>query len=250
MKTRNKETGLIEGIDYKFNNDGTINWRSMIDPSCLVVNKDSKETVEKQFGKKISEIDLRDVEDKHILILLSGIKRLAQLRGIRYVKQKLSHCSNEKAACVCSITFIPNIETDGMEFTFSDVGSASLYSTSSFAQLYLESIAANRAFVRCVRNALGINIIGRDEIDDAASAKARQSPPSQELEKEQVTGFKAQDFLKSTCEKRTNCNFEGIKKASILKKTEFNSNPEEWTKFEDIPDTDCYTILTHLNSKK
>lgn len=249
---RNKETGLIDGIDYKFNLDGTINWRAMIDPSCLVIKKDSREIVEKQFNKKISEIDLREVEDKHILILLSGIKKIAQLRGIKCVKQKLEFCCSEKAACVCEIEFIPNVESSGESYTFSDVASASYYSTTGEFQLALEAIAANRAFVRCVRNALGINIVGRDEIDDAASAKAKNKPPSFQADEvitviPETTGFKAQDFLLSICKKR-NLEFPAIKKAAIGKKLEFNIDPETWIDFSNISDTDCYTIINHLTS--
>lgn len=255
MMTRNKETGLVDGVDYKFNVDGTVNWRAMIDPSYLVIKKDSRETVEKQFGKKINEIDLREVDDKHILILLFGIKKLAQLRGIKSVKQRLEYCSNEKACTVCEIEFLPNFESSGQPYTFSDVASASYFSTTNEFQLVLEAISANRAFVRCVRNALGINIVGRDEIDDAASARAREKSPLAQITEDsskkdvEITGFSAQDNLEAVCKNR-NIEFAAIKKSALGKKSEFTVDPETWTSFRDIKNLDCYTILAHLEDSK
>lgn len=249
-KLKRNESGLLDGVEYKFNADNTINWRAMIEPQFLVVKRDSKEIVEKQFGKKISEIDLREVEDKHLLILLQGIKQVLRLRGAKSVEQNLSCCSPDKAAAVCRITFLENFETDGNEFIFSDVGSASYHSTSGFAQLYLESIAANRAFVRCVRNALGINIVARDEIDDGANEIAKTKSPLQqkeEKENEAPTGFTAQDTLNSICSKRS-LTFADIQKAAVAKKQDFTTSPDTWTDFTSIPSLDCFTILDKLNS--
>ncbi len=248
---KRNELGLLEGIEYKFNPDGTVNWRAMIEPQFLVVKKESKDAVEKQFGKKTNEIDLREVEDRHILILLGGIKKLAQLRGVKSVKQKLEYCSNDKSACVCEIEFIPNFENSNQSYIFSDVGSASFFSTTGEFQLVLEAIAANRAFVRCVRNALGINIVGRDEIDDTASAKAREKSPLQQKEESEDSnssgGFKPQDTLKTLCQQRK-ISFEDIKKAALAKVGEFSEKPEIWKDFSDIPSLDCFTILNKLHS--
>ena len=53
-----------------------------------------------------------------------------------------------------NITYLPNYETNFKEVTFSDVANATIENTSSFAKKFLETIACNRAFVRCVRNFL------------------------------------------------------------------------------------------------
>ncbi len=247
---KRNDLGLLEGTTYIYNDDGTINWRAMIEPQFLAVKRDSKEAVEKQFGKKISEIDLREVEDKHLLLLLGGIRKLLTLRSAKSVKQKVEFCSNENVVVRCTIVFNGNFETQGQEFTYSDIGSASYFSVSGEFQLFLSSIAANRAFVRCVRNALGINIVGRDEIDDAASAQARAKSPlqqTQEVTDDAPTGFKAQDTLKSICNKR-NLKFDDVQKAASAKASEFTSPPDKWVDFDSIPSLDCFTILDKLNS--
>ena len=48
---------------------------------------------------------------------------------------------------------------------YSDTANATLDNTDSFCAKFLETIACNRAFVRCVRNYLGVHIVGADEID-------------------------------------------------------------------------------------
>jgi len=39
MTYKRNEAGLLEGVDYKFNDDGSVDWRSMIDPKHLYPNK-------------------------------------------------------------------------------------------------------------------------------------------------------------------------------------------------------------------
>ena len=54
--------------------------------------------------------------------------------------------------------------------TYTDVGNATLANTDAFCAKFLETIACNRAFVRCVRNYLNIHIVGADEIDKSKGA--------------------------------------------------------------------------------
>src|SRR6056300_1922725 len=61
--------------------------------------------------------------------------------------------------------FSPNYETFGQSVIFQDMANATLDNTSSFATKFLETIACNRSFVRCVRNFLNVHIVGDDEID-------------------------------------------------------------------------------------
>ena len=65
---------------------------------------------------------------------------------------------------------VSNYETGGQPVSFSAIGDASLSNTFDFAQNYLAAIAENRAFVRCVRNFLKINIVAKDEIGPSNSA--------------------------------------------------------------------------------
>ena len=75
--------------------------------------------------------------------------------------------SSDYVVATCRINWIPNYETENNSVTFSAVGDASPNNTSNFAKYFLGPIAENRAFVRCVRNFLRINVTGADEIGSA-----------------------------------------------------------------------------------
>jgi hypothetical protein len=147
--------GLIKGIDYVFNEDGLIDWRKMIKTEHLVPNKD-----------RTSETDVSKLKDSQLIILLGGIKDLAQIRGYTDVRYDVVSPSPNYVVATCSISWKPNYETEGQEVTFSSIGDASHENTKSFAKLYLGPIAENRAFVRCVRNFLKINIVSAEELGD------------------------------------------------------------------------------------
>lgn len=242
LKFKRNSSGLLDGIDYKFREDGTIDWRAMVDPKFLVINKDSEADLVKKFEKPISEIPVTEIEDSNLLILLQGIKNLARLRGYTRLESRVDFANDNKAAVVTTITWLPNFETEGHAITFSGVGSASLESTSGFGQLYLESIAENRAFVRAVRNFLGIAIVGKDEIDEIASKKV--------IEKEQeaaVNPHGPHAVLTKMLE-NMGLNFEQFK-AKIAQAVEAESsgfNPNEWNVLSDIKPKDVYKLIDIL----
>lgn len=155
--SRNKY-GLINSneIKYVYNDDGTINWRAMVKPQYLVPNR-----------QKTQETDVSKLEDKDLLILLGGIKELAQIRGYADVSYKVVSATDNYFATSCRITWLPNYETEGREISFESLADASTNNTKSFARYFLAAIAENRAFVRCVRNFLKINIVGQEELGDA-----------------------------------------------------------------------------------
>ena len=150
--------GLINNKDtnYTYNEDGTINWRAMVKTQYLVPNR-----------QKTQETDVSKLEDKDLLILLGGIKELAQIRGYTNVTYKVVAASESYFATSCRITWIPNYETEGREISFESLADASGSNTKSFARYFLAAIAENRAFVRCVRSFLRINIVGQEELGDA-----------------------------------------------------------------------------------
>ena len=78
-------------------------------------------------------------------------------------------CEEDHVAVICRVTFLPNYETGSKAVTFQDMANATLNNTSSFATKFLETIACNRAFVRCVRNFLNVHIVGDDEIDKSSN---------------------------------------------------------------------------------
>jgi hypothetical protein len=166
-KIKRDANGLIVGssVDYHFNKDGLIDWRKMVKTEHLVPNR-----------QKTSETDVSKLEDNQLIILLGGIKELAQIRGYTDVKYNIVSPSSDYVAATCSITWIPNYETEDKGVTFSGVGDASPNSTQSFAKYFLGPIAENRAFVRCVRNFLRINIVGQEELPGNTKFIADSSP--------------------------------------------------------------------------
>lgn len=158
--------GLIDGIQYTYNEDGFIDWRKMIKPEFLVPNKQLFENA----GKSIPN-SIEGLEDKDLLILLAGIKYLARVRGYSSVEYTLCSPAPEYVSAVCKITWNPNYETENKSIIFSGVGDASYFNTSGFGKNFLGPIAENRAFVRCVRNFLNITILGQDEISSDKNAE-------------------------------------------------------------------------------
>ena len=154
-KIKRDDNGLITGssVEYIFNELGFVDWRKMVKREHLVPNR-----------QKTSETDVSELDDKDLIILLGGIKELAQIRGYTSVRYDVHSPCPEYVVATCTMAWIPNYETEGREVTFSGIGDASPNNTQSFAKFFLGPIAENRAFVRCVRNFLKINIVGQEEL--------------------------------------------------------------------------------------
>ncbi len=233
--------GLLGGVSYKFKPDGSIDWRAMVKPEYLAVQKEKREQVEKQYGKKIEELDISTIEDKYILLLLQGIKELLRMRGFKYVQQKVDYVSDHKAVVTCTIQFSGNFETDNKDVFFSDVASASMNNTSGFGQNFLESIAANRAFVRTVRNFLGINIVGQDEISPKGANDEQDTQTS--------TDYSPAGILLKKMEEK-NITFEQLKSGCLTKYKAEVTDPDSWKSVADISKLDCFTLLGKLEKTK
>jgi hypothetical protein len=154
VKITRNEDGLINNgqIEYSFKENGSIDWRAMVDPLYLVPKDKSKGT------------DVSGLKDTELLILLNGTKELAQIRGYNYVSYNVVTAHPEYVMTSCEIEWIPNYETEGRAIKFQALADASLDNTEGFTRYYLAAMAENRAFVRCVRNFLKINIVSKEEI--------------------------------------------------------------------------------------
>ncbi len=128
---------------------------------------------------------------------------------------------------------------------FSDVGSATLDNTAGFGKLYLAPVAANRAFVRCVRNFLGINIVAQDEvkagdIEQDGPVSASTKPDGWRLLQAKIDDKNAKNTTKIT--------FADVKKGALTKyRAEITaSDPEKWTDWKDIASLDAWVLLGKL----
>ena len=62
---KRNEHGLLENIDYTFNEDGSVDWRSMVKDEFLYPNKGWFEARKKDVPKSIDGL-----KDNHLLIML------------------------------------------------------------------------------------------------------------------------------------------------------------------------------------
>ena len=224
---RRDENGLLENIDYIFNEDGSVDWRSMIRDEHLFPNKGWFASRKKEAPRSIDGL-----KDHQLLIKLSGIKELARLRGFNHVNYYTEKCELNHVAVNCTVCFIGNYETGGESVSFQDMANATLENTSNFATKFLETIACNRAFVRCVRNFLNVHIVGDDEID--------KSDPNQ-LPKFGSDSLSPQGILKKEAASVGISNFEAF--MNQLRswhrdgtfKVDSSVDPATWSDYQDIP---------------
>lgn len=234
---KRNEMGLIEGVEYKFNEDGSINWRAMIKPEHLYPNKDWFETRKMQVPDSIEGLG-----DHQLLIKLAGIKELARLRGLETVCYTINTVTSSYATAVCEICWMPNYETNGTSQIFSSTANATVDNCSGFGVKFLEPIAENRAFVRAVRNYLNIHIVGDDEIDKSKNKVAYEE--SEAI----VQSLTPQNALKNAAKQNLGCaDFEAFKKhLRKMWKDETYKNEEaaNWNSFEDIPIKESRKLLS------
>jgi len=221
------EHGLLKNIQYVFNDDGSINWRKMVDDEHLFPNSQAFN------GSPPSSIE--GVPDHKLLIKLSGIKELARLRGFSDISYEVVKCELDHVAVICSINFIANYETSGKAVWFQDMANATLDNTHDFGQSFLETMACNRSFVRAVRNFLNIHIVGADEIDKSSkksSSKKSNSKPSLSPQSMLDTAFDGNfdDFIS---------DLRKLWAKNVYK----NKDITNWKTFEDIPIKEARVLI-------
>lgn len=242
--------GLIENKEYKFTPDGFVDWRAMIDPQFLYPNKDYFEIRKQQVPTSIEGLD-----DKQLLIMLGGIKELARLRGFKSIHYNIKHESPNYVTAICSIEWMGNYETSGETVLFEDVANATEANTDNFCLKFLETIACNRAFVRCVRNFLNIHIVGADEIDksknkavdisDLVQSSVIPITPQGALEKnvnDKIKIFSFEDF-KVYLRNMWVTASESKDKATI----DLLIDAKKWKSFSDIPSKTARVLIKKIN---
>lgn len=233
--------GLLKSVQYNFNEDGSINWRSMIKPEFLYVNKEWFQLRKQEIPKSIDGLT-----DKQLLILLGGIKHLAKIRGYNYVRYDISG-DKENVVAKCEIEWIPNFENQNT-VRFEDIASANSSNSDKFCQKFLETIACNRAFVRCVRNFLNINIVGDDEIDKSGQSLSIDSSENPE---ESSYIMKPHETLEKAAIDKGIKTFESF--VEWLREqwkidTYKNKDAVNWTQYSEIPPKECRKLLFILSN--
>lgn len=247
------EYGLIPSVNYAFNEDGSINWRAMIKPEFLYPNKDWFE-----LRKLSTPSSAEGLEDKQLLIMLGGIKELAKLRGFSGVNYTVTHVNEKHVVAKCEILWIANYETSNREVYFEDVANATAENTDDFCLKFLETIACNRAFVRCVRNFLNIHIVGADEID---KSKNRVTDISDLIVSSAIPITPQGTLEKAVNEKLKILSFDDFKGflRQVWKEANGSGSPDlveifgsakDWTSYKDIPAKSSRVLLKIVNEHK
>ena len=228
VATKRDDSGLITQpkIDYVFNEDGTVDWRKMVKEEFLVPNK-----------QRTQETDVTKLKDSELIILLGGIKELAQIRGYTNVHYEVTSPSPEYVVATCSIDWIPNYETEGRPVTFSAIGDASPHNTQSFAKYFLGPIAENRSFVRCVRNFLKINIVAQEELGNTKVFE-EESPASKQTDPQ---------YLLERVMKDKNVSFDQVRSKLM---SEGVSGAEDFSTAADIPKGKVFELIERIKNKK
>jgi len=228
--------GLLENVQYQFNEDGSINWRAMIKEEHLFPNKSWFEARKKPMPKTIEGL-----QDSQLLIKLSGIKELAKLRGFSSASYFVEKCEHDHVAVSCSMRFTPNYETNNEEVHFQDMANATLLNTSSFATKFLETIACNRAFVRCVRNFLNVHIVGDDEIDKSDGGKIQVQTATS------ASSLSPTSILESAAKKELGCasfiDFKESLRKFWAEEAYRNEDAANWSSYEDVPAKEARILL-------
>lgn len=235
------EHGLLENVDYIFNEDGSVNWRAMIKSEFLYPNRDWF-----NYRNKPVPDSSEGLADNQLLIMLGGIKELARLRGFENVSFEVDNVSESYVVASCEILWSPNYESGKERVAYQDVANATLDNTDSFASKFLETIACNRAFVRCVRNFLNIHIVGADEIDKSKGANNSISVESVEAAATTPIGL----LQKTLLSKKGVSSFEDfIEMLKVFWKDETYKNEDvaKWKSWKDIPSKEIRKLIGLLH---
>ena len=242
--SRSKD-GLLKSVKYEYNEDGSVNWRAMVDPKHLFPNKSWFEARNKAVPTSVDGL-----QDYQLLIKLAGIKELAKLRGYNSVRYNVIKCEKDHVSIKCEISWIPNFENPISESDFipasthfEDVANATTDNTSSFATKFLETIAANRAFVRCVRNFLNVHIVGDDEIDKSNGTP--QHPETEEVEP--IKKLTPNGVLESLASSKLKCasytDFKDKLRELWTIGVYKNESAKDWGTYDDIPAKEARLLI-------
>ena len=238
------EHGLLKVVVYHFNEDGSVDWRSMIKPEFLYPNKGWFD-----IRNQPVPTSTEGLKDNQLLIMLGGIKDLARLRGFNSVRFSTER-EEDYVTAKCTIQWNGNYETNGSLITYEDIANATGENTDDFCYKFLETIACNRAFVRCVRNFLNINIVGADEIDKSGNRSSSRESTAENMVPSN-TPITPSGLLEKTLRDKHNVeSFDGFKDVlrNLWKKGSYlNENVKEWSSYSDISAKEARILISILS---
>jgi len=234
---KRNEHGLLDNTEYHFNEDGSVDWRAMIKPEFLYPNKGWFEMRNKEVPRSIEGL-----KDNQLLVMLGGIKDLLRLRGYSSLSYDVANVSDGYVTAICNISFVSNYENEKNYISYEDCANATIENTNAFCDKFLETIACNRALVRCVRNFLNIHIVGADEID-----KSDPAPTGNSTQTASSTPITPSGLLEKTLAAKHDVNsfdeFKGLLRTLWTEKKYMNEDVKDWESFDNIPAKEARKLI-------
>lgn len=164
------ENGLLTHIKYPIKEDNTIDWIKLAPAGTVYIKPLFGKQLEKfteKYGKPPEQCDpINDgIEDRYLVIALSGLRYLARIRGFNYVKFHVYESTPDYASAKCIIEWIPNYLTEGRTEIREDCASITPATANGLTKNYLTETVANRAEARAIRMSLGLNIVSKEELN-------------------------------------------------------------------------------------
>ena len=234
---KRNEHGLLKNTEYHFNEDGSVDWRAMIKPEFLYPNKGWFEMRNKEVPRSIEGL-----KDNQLLVMLGGIKDLLRLRGYKHLSFEVENVSDGYVTASCNISFIGNYENEMDRIFYEDCANATIENTNAFCDKFLETIACNRALVRCVRNFLNIHIVGADEIDKSDPAPTGNSTQTAASKPITPSGL-LEKTLAAKHDVKSFDEFKELLRTLWTEKKYVNEDVKEWESFEDIPAKEARKLI-------
>ncbi len=268
------DQGMVKGRVYPRRPDGRIDWFKLIPTEHIKFNdRDPKiaDAIQKEYGKAADQlvyadvIKDREVDPRHILVLLWGWIELLHLRGgsahprVVHVTPYPKEAAN--VTCETMIDWEPNAE-DRCGFSSYGVADATFENTGGFG--YLAQMASNRSLARAVRMGLRVPVYGFDEIARASTPTIQeagaggvptQSGPLGTLQRAaQEAGFSFDEIKKAAADRWLEDNViiaaATTKGTTPLPKRRIESDPALWSGWADLKGQprDCVTLITLIKT--
>lgn len=262
---RDEKTGYANNLPNPAprRSDGRIDWSRLIDPKHIVFNRkaDKNGLFTKLYGAPPDELvyaDLiaegKEVDDRHVLVLLQGFIELADLRGYLSAPVEIVHVTpGQSVSAQCHITWLPN-EEEPHGKTSSGEADADMENTGGFG--FLTAIAGNRAFVRAVRRGLRIPILGFDEVakkddimlpvESVVSNVSVMSPvsPTGNLQRVAEENKLTFDMVKTAAA----AHWDKLQKDPEYK-PKIENDPKMWLDWSTVPARDCLTLINLIKKR-
>lgn len=230
------EFGLKRNFPYVFKEDGSVDWVKLLKPEHFFPNKYNFE----KRGEKVPA-NIADVADADKLLSLSGLKYLAELRGYESLEYSTPKLDNGYVVVKCSISWIPNFENERGLRT-EEVANATAHNTELLVRPYLETVAANRAFSRAVRNALLLNFVSEAEVGEISE---------EDTESGTVRTVEPADVLRAFALEKGLKTFDAFKAAVAEKceEPELKEKTAACMDWKDLDPTSCRKLKAFLKNR-